>query len=239
MLQRHSVDFFETVQKRRSVRIFKPVTVPEHIIEKAMDAALMAPNTSNIQPWEFYWVKNESKKKELVVACLSQLAAKNAADLIVAVARADKWKRNSALVVSELKKQPHLPLSAVNYYTKLLPLVYTQGPFGIFGLLKAIFQWLSSFFWVVPDMVTSRSELFKVFVKSTALACENFMLAIVSQGYACCPMEGFNSRRIKKILDLNSNSEIVMVIAVGVPDPKGIYGDQIRLDRSLFFHIVT
>ena len=64
------------------------------------------------------------------------------------------------------------------------------------------------------------------------------MLAIVAQGYGCCSMEGYSSRRIKKILNLNANAEIVMVIAIGAPDPKGVHGRQIRLDKELFFHVI-
>jgi len=232
------LDFFETIRQRRSVRIFKPLSVPEKVIEKAIDAALLAPNTSNIQPWEFYWVRSEEKKTALIEACLSQLAAKNAAELIVAVARIDHWQRNCQLMINELDIYPEIPKSAKNYYSKLLPLVYHIGPLGIFGLIKSVLQKISSLFSVAPDVIGSRSELFKIFTKSTALACENLMLAIVAQGYATCPMEGFNSQRIKKILDLNKNSEIVMVIAIGAADPKGIYSQQIRLDRKLFFHVV-
>ena len=34
--------------------------------------------------------------------------------------------------------------------------------------------------------------------KSTALACENLMLSLRAYGYDSCPMEGINSKRIKK-----------------------------------------
>jgi nitroreductase len=60
------------------------------------------------------------------------------------------------------------------------------------------------------------------------------MLAITAQGYSTCPMEGFDERRVKKILRLGGSSTIVMVISVGKEDPAGIYGARIRLDPSLF-----
>jgi nitroreductase len=52
--------------------------------------ALLAPNSSNLQPWTFYVVQNPTKKKQLVKACLNQLAAKTASELIVCVARTDR-----------------------------------------------------------------------------------------------------------------------------------------------------
>ena len=51
------MDFFEIIDKRRSVRKFSNKTIPEEVIIKALNAALLAANSSNLQPWEFYWVK--------------------------------------------------------------------------------------------------------------------------------------------------------------------------------------
>ena len=43
---------------------------------KALKAALLAANSSNLQPWEFYWIKDEKKKEDLVKACFSQTQQK-------------------------------------------------------------------------------------------------------------------------------------------------------------------
>ncbi|MDX1919941.1 MAG: nitroreductase family protein, partial [Candidatus Caenarcaniphilales bacterium] len=75
--------------------------------------------------------------------------------------------------------------------------------------------------------------LFSEFPKTTALACENFMLAISAQGFDSCPMEGFDEHKVKKILDLKGSSHIAMVIAVGKADSKGIYGNRYRIPREL------
>ena len=83
------MDFFDLVNKRRSVRKFSDENVPENVIKKALKAALLAANSSNLQPWEFYWVKDMNKKDRLVKACFSQNAAKTAKELIVAVSRID------------------------------------------------------------------------------------------------------------------------------------------------------
>ena len=51
------MDFFEIANKRRSVRKFTDDTVPEDVMRKTLDFSLMAANSSNLQPWEFYWVR--------------------------------------------------------------------------------------------------------------------------------------------------------------------------------------
>jgi nitroreductase len=60
------------------------------------------------------------------------------------------------------------------------------------------------------------------------------MLAVVAQGYACCPMEGYDEARVKKILGLGRHAHVVMGIGIGRGHPGGIYGQQIRFDRDLF-----
>ena len=72
------MDFFELVDKRRSVRKFSNESIPEEVITKALKTALLAANSSNLQPWEFYWVKDRNNKDDLIKACFSQNAAKTA-----------------------------------------------------------------------------------------------------------------------------------------------------------------
>ena len=57
------MEFFEVIKKRRSVRKFTEQPVDSELIRKALDAALIAPNSSNMQSWEFYWVKDPQKNK--------------------------------------------------------------------------------------------------------------------------------------------------------------------------------
>ena len=45
------MEFFEVVKARRSVRQYTEEPVPEEVIQKALDAALIAPNSSNLQSW--------------------------------------------------------------------------------------------------------------------------------------------------------------------------------------------
>ena len=59
------MDFFDLVKKRRSVRKFSNENVPDEVILKALKTALLAANSSNLQPWEFYWVKDDIKKEDL------------------------------------------------------------------------------------------------------------------------------------------------------------------------------
>lgn len=228
------MEFFEVVHKRRAVRKFTQDPVPASVIEAALDAALAAPTSSNIQAWEFYWVRQADKKAQLVEACFAQGAASTAAELIVAVSRVDTWRRNRDMLLHKMQSSGKVPEAVLTYYQKLVPVSYVQDPFGVLAVLKKILFTAVGIFRPAPRSPAFRSDLFNVVTKSTALACENLMLALVAQGFDSCPMEGFDESRVKKVLGLNRHCQVVMVLGIGKAHPEGIFGPRIRLDRSLF-----
>lgn len=47
---------WESLEKRRSIRKYKDTPVSKEILLKLVDAAKLAPNNANVQPWEFVFV---------------------------------------------------------------------------------------------------------------------------------------------------------------------------------------
>jgi nitroreductase len=47
------VDIIEAIIMRKSIRDFKPDTVPKKILKEILDTAIRAPSAENSQPWEF------------------------------------------------------------------------------------------------------------------------------------------------------------------------------------------
>ncbi len=232
------VDFYEVIQKRRSVRKFKVEAIPDVVMKRVLDAGLKAPNSSNLQPWEFYRVRQAETKTKMAEACFNQSAAATAQEFIVCVARIDTWKKHRDYLVEQFDKNPKVPKGVYAYYQKLIPAVYTQDPLGFLGLMKRISMTAVGFFRPVPRGPHSRSELFNVVSKTTALACENIMLALVAEGYASCPMEGFDEVRVKQLLGLSMCSRVVMVISVGERANDGIWGEQFRVPKNEVVHVV-
>lgn len=70
------MDLFETVEKRRSTRKFKPNPIPDKNLKKILEAGRLAPSGGNRQPWSFIVVrKPETKKKLAAVANLQRFIA--------------------------------------------------------------------------------------------------------------------------------------------------------------------
>ncbi len=58
--------FLELVEKRRSIRKFKPEPIPDEYVDKIIEAARWAPSGANSQPWEFIVVKKQELKDKIV-----------------------------------------------------------------------------------------------------------------------------------------------------------------------------
>lgn len=226
-------EFSKVIQSRRSVRLYEETAVPEEVMRNAIDAGLIAPTSSNLQQTEFYWVRSPERKAKMVTACLSQPAAKTAQELVVIVARTNTWQRNCAAVIKQLREN-NAPPSALEYYEKLVPMAYRNGPFGLMGLVKRVFFTVKGAFGPMPREPKSFADIRVWSHKSAALAAENFMLAIRAQGFDTCPMEGHDSSRVKQLLGLGSGAEVCMVVSVGKRKKGGVYGPRARLPREWF-----
>lgn len=223
------------VNARRSVRVYDGTPVPDAVVHACIDLALLAPNSSNLQPWQFIRVRTPEIKKELARLCMGQPAATTAAELIVCVARTGTWRQNAQQMLQVFDQAPKpVPKGARLYYEKLAPMAYSQGPLGVLGLLKKIAVFFIGLRKVIPREPTSRAQMVTWAHKSTALACENLMLAFSAHGYDSCPMEGFDSVRVRKLLKLPRDASVCMIVSAGKRAPQGIYGPRIRFPREQF-----
>ena len=222
------------IRSRRSIRAYTDKPIPEEVVRNCLELALLAPNSSNLQAWEFYWVRDPKRKAALVEACLSQKAARTAAELIVCVARPDLYKRNARLVREQLEQHQVSSKTMLAYYDKVVPLVYATGPGSIFGFFKFLLFTAIGWFRPMVRGLYSRKDRDAWAIKTSALACQNLMLAFRSQGFDTCPMEGFDEVRVQKLLGLPRAARITMVVSAGERAVGGVYGPQLRLPSELF-----
>lgn len=228
------LNFQEALQHRRSVRIYDPEKpIPEEDVKASIQDATLAPNSSNMQLWEFYHIVSKEKIKELTPICFGQNATKTAQQLVVFVARRDLYKRradfNKKATLKEFGKKEGDKLTKreskrIAYFTKTMPFLY--GDFlGIIGWVKFVFTRITGLFKPVYREVRS-TDIRTVVHKSTALAAQNFMMSMASKGYDTCPMEGYDSLRVKKVLNLPYQAEVNMIISCGVRVPNTLYNSR-------------
>ena len=228
-------EFDKIVRIRRSVRRYKKTDINDDDVKDSIRHAALAPNSSNLQLWEFYHVTSEELMNKISEACFDQPAARTANQFVVIVTRKDLWNKRRLFNINTIKnktlntsdkslKNKNL---ALKYYKYLIPTIYKEF-FGLLGYFRYINAMIIGLFRPIYRQVTN-SDMRVVAHKSSALAAQNFMLSMTSKGYDTCPMEGFDSLRLKRILSLPYSSEINMVISCGIRDDHGVYGKQIRV----------
>lgn len=230
-------EFRKVVTSRRSVRKFTATPIPADVLNDCLHMATLAPNSSNLQPWDFYVVKSADKKQALIEACMNQNAAKTAAELIVIVARTQTWREHAKMML-QYWPQASVPKIVKQYYQQLAPIMYWQGPLGSWGLVKKGVARVAGVFKPVPRGPFTPHDMRVWAAKSVALAAENMMLALRAHGFDSCPMEGFDEARVRRLLDLPKDAFVVMVLGAGERDQEGVYYPQLRFDQQRFIHEV-
>ena len=228
--------FDEIVRTRRAVRKFHPTDYDPNAVTRSLERAHLAPSSSNMQLWEFYRVCQPETMKLLSRFCMGQNTTETAREMIVVVARPDLWRRraqsNFNFVKENLGDRPAFKgRSALSYYSKLMPVLYNNDVLGIRGGIKKMVAWFIGLRRPMVREVTG-SDMRVVMHKSAALAAQTFMLSMVAEGHDTCPVEGFDSVRVKRLLDLPRRAEINMVITCGKRIPEGIYGPRFRVPLS-------
>jgi nitroreductase len=227
----------EIINYRRSVRHYKNLPIDSEKVKHCIELATLAPNSSNMQLWEFYHVTNPETLKQLSVACLDQMAATTAQQMVVFVTRQDLYKKRAKTMMAletqnVLKNTPQEKQEKrikrwQMYYGKVIPFLYLRF-LGIMGLIRKVIVNIVGLFRAIVYQV-SENDVRVVVHKTCALAAQTFMLAMANEQYDTCPMEGFDSKKVKKILDLPFGAEINMVISCGIREEQGVWGDRMRV----------
>ncbi len=154
-------NFFHILQKRRSIRRYKPYDIPDTDLETMLDAARLAPSTNNSQAWRFIVVK-DPKMKALLAEPRPQrfIAQANAIIVVLGEQQASCCSGNRAR-------------------------------------------------WHVQDPM---------------IATEHLVLAATVLGYGTCWIATYESRppefiqQVRMELKIPDNYDIVVLVAIGVPD---------------------
>ena len=229
--------FPEIVNQRRSVRHFKSDPIDSDKVKRCLELAALAPNSSNMQLWEFYHVTDHETLKKLSSACFNQNTARTAQQMVVFVTRQDLY-RERAKDMLEMNIEHTKKFSPSDrhesrikqrklYYGRLMPFLYARF-LGLMGLLRFVIVKITSLFRPVYHEV-SENDMRVVVHKTCALAAQTFMLAMVDEGYDTCPMEGLDSRKTSSILNLPRGSEVNMIVSCGIRDERGIWGERMRI----------
>jgi len=183
------------IWERKSIRGFLAKPVEDELVKKVLEAALQAPSACNMQPWEFIVVRGKAKE-ELVSA------------LITTYQQEKRPSRTQSPIPEKYKKRMQELFGAIKEYAEKTPGFDTwEGSLRFYNAPVVI-------------LVGKDKNIDNLRLVDIGLAVENLMLAAHALGLGTCPI-ALTLRYtdvISQSLNLPSNLELVLTIALGYPD---------------------
>jgi nitroreductase len=192
-----SMDLFEAIQTRKSIRRYKQVPVPDADIRSILDAGRWAPSANNTQPWSFIVIKDSEMLKSMASGVREMI------DRMVPYAESEKQAQRLAAYKS-------------NYYT-----FFENAPVVIAVCVEAYDAGMDR---LLSRMGYSAEDIKRLRplpgLQSVAAAVQNMLLAIHALGYGSCWMTGplVAQEAFEKLLGFGNERSLAALLPVGVPD---------------------
>ncbi|MET2951274.1 nitroreductase family protein [Vibrio owensii] len=227
------------IKERRSVRNFdSEVKVPGKILRECLELAKLAPNSCNMQLWEFHVVSSTDKLEAMRAACLNQKPTQGCSSLVAFVSQPRHWEDSIKANVERLEEIPELYRSKeidhlINFYQTTVSKNYRNDRFGILGQLRKLEGFVDGFHSPTVREV-GLADVRATVHKNNAFAMMAFMLAMKDKGFDTCVMEGIDSKRVKALLGLPNDALITAVVACGKSEDESA-NECFRFDKEVIF----
>ena len=180
----------EAVRRRRSIRSFKHIPVPDKMILEMLEAARLAPSGSNSQPWRFVVVTDPEEKKELRKLCFNQAFVEDAGVDFVLCADLSSYSKES--------------------YRKRRQETIDAGLVLASTVDESVYQrYIDSISSDITQQITPATA-------NTYIAAEHIVLMATALGLGSCWVGGISSyKAIRDLLGIPRGILVLGVIAVG------------------------
>ncbi|MBL8880269.1 MAG: nitroreductase family protein [Phycisphaerales bacterium] len=208
------LESFEQLAKhRRSIRHFDPRAVADELLMRLLDCARWAPSGYNLQPTHFVLVSDLAIKMRLFTACMSQRQIVEAPTIVVFVGDRRAFQHNAEAMLAQERAAESISPEYETLLRRVLPLAFSHAPAGLGWLWKALLIPVAAIFRPVPSIPAVHQRFW--LAKQVALAAMNFMLAAEAAGLATVPMEGFDERRVRRLLGIPRWCIVPIIVPVG------------------------
>jgi nitroreductase len=185
-----SMDFYEAVSKRRSVREFESELVEEAKIRRVLEAGLKAPSHNHLREWEFILVKDTSQRRRVVEI---GARARNVTD---------QQELEDATKGYADRLQKEMYLKALSVQKRML----VSAP----ELLVACFK--------MRKTLNQCDTLYDLNSFASMWACiENILLAMAAEGLYGVTYVPNGTTSLKEVLGVPEDYEIAALIPIGYP----------------------
>jgi nitroreductase len=177
----------DAIAARKSVREFKPIPVPDAVLERLLNAMRIAPSGSNRQPWKFIVVRDPAAKERLVQACT--FARPNGE------VRVQSWIGGAPVVIVACGS---IAASGGSYY-------------------KGDQLFLSDYDEAQTAIKAGATPREGSLVTNLAIALDHLTLAAMEEGLGTCWIGGLDERLVKKALGIPDGWVAPLAMPIGYP----------------------
>ncbi|HML02845.1 MAG TPA: nitroreductase family protein [Candidatus Bathyarchaeia archaeon] len=203
------MEFYEVVNKRRSVRKFQSKSVEADRLQRILDAGLKAPSHNHLREWEFILVKGLEQRAKVVEA-----GAK--AEDVTDGKRLEKAVRGLS---DDLQRK---------MYLKALPIqkrMLLSSP----ELLVVCFR--------MKKPLRECKTLYELNDFASVWTCiENVLLAMAAEGLYGVTYIPHETSSLKKILGVPDDYEVATLIPIGYPQESSVKQKQILLQEKTHYN---
>ena len=197
----------DAIMRRRSIRKFKPDLINDDVILQLLDSARLAPSGSNTQPWRFIVVKDAETRLKLQAASYNQRHV-GQAPVIIACCADIKAFGEFPERIDELIAAGALPAKSREVFVPSLKK----------GGMNADIKW----------------HLLIAATGNTDIAIEHIVLQAVELGLGTCWVRWFDDNRVKELLGIPRNIDIVALLPVGYPDEDPQQRPRFPLEKIVY-----
>lgn len=195
----------ESIEKRRSIRKYKPDPIPEEHIMSLLDSARLAPSGSNSQPWRFKVVRDRETRQQLAQASYKQAFIAEAPVVFVCCIDLKSFVDGTVSGVQDLGR-----IGAV------------EG-----RIAKIISDRTERYTPVDIEELTPRIAL------NLAIAVEHIVLRALDFGLGSCWIRLFDEKTIKTIFGWGRNIHVVALLPVGYPAESPAPRRRLKIEEIL------
>jgi len=234
-LARPTLEQFEFLTRsRRAIRKFKSDPIPEGLLERILDVARWAPSGYNLQPTHFVVVTEPTLKQALYPACMSQKQVIEAPATVVFTGDRQVLQNNLERMMEAERAAGATNAEHERLMRHYIGLSFSQGPFGLGWLWKATLAPLVSLVKPVPSIPAVHKRYW--LAKQVLLAAMVFMLAAEAAGLATVPMEGFDERRVRRVLSIPRSHIVPLVVPVGYAVDMPLKKSRLPLENMVHYN---
>lgn len=183
------MDVFEAIERRRSIRKYRDESVPREMLDRLIEAARLAPSTSNTQSWKFMVITDRETRRQIRDRAFGQRFIEEAPVVIACFLDLDAFKEKG-------KQTLRLVMRGVRPSLEMVLRSVRGGKDKDFD----------------PERVVLNGTI------NVAIAAEHIVLEATELGLGTCWVRAFDALEVQKILELPEGVIIVSLLTVGYPD---------------------